>query len=77
MSAIPWISEAAKSEDGLIRIQEFCARGYIYVLTSGSIVAAMMILRKGALATSCFSNIWSIPLISTVNPSVVKVMRAD
>jgi hypothetical protein len=66
MSAIPWISVATKTEDGFIRTQEACARGEIYLLTLGSIVAAMIILRKDALAASCGYNIWSIPLIATV-----------
>jgi hypothetical protein len=62
MSAIPWISEATKSADGFIKTQESCARGDIYLLTFNSIVAAVMILRKASFR----DNIWSIPLIVTI-----------
>jgi len=57
MSAIPWISEATKSADGLIKTTESCSRGEVYLLTLDSIAAAMMILRKDTLAASFGYNI--------------------
>jgi hypothetical protein len=66
MRAIPWISEATKSTDGLIKTTESCSRGEVYLLTLEPIAAAMIILRKDTLAASFGYNIWRIPLIATI-----------
>jgi hypothetical protein len=67
MSAIPWISEATKSTDGFTKTKESCTRGEVFIVTVGSTVASMMILRKDNLAASCGYNIWRIPLITTID----------
>ena len=66
MSAIPWISEAARSGDGFVKLKEFCARGEVFILMTNSIIVLMMILRKKDNSeASCGHNIWTIPLIAT------------
>jgi hypothetical protein len=76
MSAIPWISEATKSTDGFTKTKESCARGEVFIVTVGSTVASMMILRKDNLAASSGYNVWRIPLITTIELSGVRVMPA-
>jgi hypothetical protein len=66
VKAIPWISEATKSSDGFSKMRESCARGEVFIIVMNSRIASIMILRKDDLAASLGYNIWSIPLIVTV-----------
>jgi hypothetical protein len=66
MSAIPWINDATKSEDGLVKTKESCVRGEVFVLKVNLKIVSMMILRKDNLAASFGYNIWRIPLNATI-----------
>ncbi|HKW53852.1 MAG TPA: hypothetical protein VJO12_09180 [Stellaceae bacterium] len=66
MSAIPWISETTKTADGLAKVTEFCNRGDIFVSTIDGKIAALMVLQREYLAADFGHNLWSIPLVTTI-----------
>ncbi|MGH7090552.1 MAG: hypothetical protein ACREFQ_16785 [Stellaceae bacterium] len=66
MSAIPWISEAVKSRDGFIKLKELCVHGEVFVITVNFIISSIMILKKDNWTESDGHNIWTIPLIATI-----------
>jgi hypothetical protein len=66
MCSIAWIKNTVKSEDGYVKTKESSGRGEIFVSTDNSAIIAMMILRQDMVAASLGYNIWSMPLVATI-----------